>query len=142
MDMTLDFASINWLAVIVGAVIYFILGALWYSPVLFARPWQAAIGWDESRPQPQMNPMTYVVPVLLYLVAGIATALLAAATGTDTLTEGITLGLLTGLGFALPMVGVEATFDPNKPKPLAWFLITIAYHLIGFVVLAVVVALL
>jgi hypothetical protein len=138
--VTLDLATINWLAVIVGALIYFILGAAWYSPVLFARPWQAAIGWDESRPQPQTNPLTYVVPAVLYLIAAIATALLAAATGTDTLNEGIVLGLVTGLGYALPMVGVEATFDPNKPKPLVWFAITTAYHLIGFVVLGVVIA--
>ena len=138
--MTLDFGALNWLAVIVGAAIYFALGALWYSPPLFARPWQAAIGWDESRPQPQTNPVTYVVPALLYLIAAIATGLIAAATGTDTLTEGITLGLVTGLGFALPMTGVEATFDPNKPKPMTWFAITVAYHLIGFLILAVVIA--
>lgn len=139
--MTLDIGTINWLAVIVGALIYFILGALWYSPFLFARPWQAAIGWDESRAEPQTNPLTYVVPAVLYLIAGAATALLAAATGTDTLTEGLVLGLVTGLGYALPMVGVEATFDPNKPKPLVWFAITTAYHLIGFVILGVVIAL-
>ena len=140
--MTLDFGGLNWLAVIVGAAIYFVLGAAWYSPPLFARPWQAAIGWDESRPQPQTNPVTYVVPALLYLIAAIATGLIAAATGTDTLTEGITLGLVTGLGFALPMTGVEATFDPNKPKPMTWLLITVAYHLIGFAILGVAVAIL
>ena len=138
--MTLDISAINWLAVIVGAAIYFVLGAVWYSPVLFAKPWQAAIGWDESRQEPQTNPLTYVVPAILYLIAGIATAMLAAATDTDELGEGITLGLVTGVGYALAMVGVEATFDPNKPKPLQWFLITTAYHLIGFVVLAVVIA--
>ncbi len=136
----LDFGAINWLAVIVGTLIYFGLGALWYSPPLFARPWQAAIGWDDSRPQPQTNPLTYVVPLILYLVAAVATAVLAGPMGVDTLGEGITLGLVTGLGFALPMVGVEATFDPNKPKPLQWFLITVAYHLIGFLILAVVIA--
>lgn len=139
--MTLDFSAINWLAVLAGAAIYFVLGAAWYSPILFARPWQAAIGWDESRAQPQTNPLTYVVPAVLYLLAGVATAMLAAATGTDTLSEGVTLGLVTGIGYALAMVGVEATFDPNKPKPLNWFLITTAYHLIGFVILAVVIAL-
>lgn len=139
--MTLDFSAINWLAVLAGAAIYFVLGAAWYSPILFARPWQAAIGWDESRAQPQTNPLTYVVPAVLYLLAGVATAMLAAATGTDTLSEGVALGLVTGIGYALAMVGVEATFDPNKPKPLNWFLITTAYHLIGFVILAVVIAL-
>jgi hypothetical protein len=29
--------ELNWLAVIVGAVIYFALGALWYSPMLLGR---------------------------------------------------------------------------------------------------------
>jgi hypothetical protein len=138
--MVIDVGALNWLAVIVGAAIYFVLGAVWYSPLLFARPWQAAIGWDDSRAQPQTNPVTYVVPAVLYLIAAVATGLIAAATGTDTLEEGVTLGLVTGLGFALPMVGVEATFDPNKPKPVVWFVITTAYHLIGFVVLAVVIA--
>jgi hypothetical protein len=140
--MTLDFGAVNWLAVIVSAAIYFVLGALWYSPPLFARPWQAAIGWDESRQQPQTNPLTYVIPGVLYLIAAIATALIAAATGTDTLAEGITLGLITGIGYALPMVGVEATFDPNKPQPMTWFAITVAYHLIGFVILGAVIGLL
>ena len=140
--MTIDLSQVSWLGVIVGAAIYFFLGALWYSPPLFAKPWQAAIGWDESKPQPQTNPMTYVVPALLYLIAAIAMAIVAAATGTDSISEGLILGLITGIGFALPMVGVEATFDPNKPKPMPWFLITVAYHLIGFAILGVTVAIL
>lgn len=140
--MTLDLSQVSWLGVIVGAAIYFFLGALWYSRPLFANPWQAAIGWDASRPEPQTNLMTYVVPALLYVIAGVAMGIVAAATGTDTLIEGLVLGLITGLGFALPMVGVEATFDPNKPKPMAWFLITVAYHLIGFAILGVTVAIL
>jgi hypothetical protein len=140
--MTIDIGQISWLGVIVGAAIYFVLGALWYSPPLFARPWQAAIGWDESRQPPQTNPMTYVLPAAMYLIAGIAMAILAAATGTDSINEGVVLGLITGVGFALPMVGVEATFDPNKPKPMTWFLITVAYHLIGFAILGVSVAIL
>jgi hypothetical protein len=140
--MTFDLAQVSWLGVIVGAAIYFFLGALWYSPVLFAKPWQAAIGWDESRRPPEMNPMTYVLPAAMYLIAAIAMAIIAAATGTDSITEGLVLGLITGIGFALPMVGVEATFDPNKPKPMAWFLITVAYHLIGFAILGVAVAIL
>ena len=87
-----------------------------------------------------MNPVTYVVPALLYLVVAIAMAILARSIGVTTLADGVVLGLLTGLGFALPMVGIEATFDPNKPKPLVWFVITTAYHLIGFVIFAEVIA--
>jgi hypothetical protein len=140
--VTIDLSQVSWLGVIIGAAIYFVLGALWYSPVLFAKPWQAAIGWDPSRTPPQMNPMTYVLPALMYLAAGVAMAIIAAAIGVETVTDGLILGLVTGLGFALPMVGVEATFDPNKPQPMTWFLITVAYHLIGFAILGVTVAIL
>lgn len=69
--MTFDLAQVSWLGVIVGAAIYFVLGALWYSPPLFARPWQAAIGWDPARTPPQMNPMTYILPAAMYLIAAI-----------------------------------------------------------------------
>ena len=40
--MSFDLSTINWLAVIVGGVAYFALGALWFSNVLFARPWSEA----------------------------------------------------------------------------------------------------
>ena len=65
--MTFDLATTNWLAVIVAALLYFLLGALWYSPPFFARAWQASIGWDESRTD-QSNPVMYLVPALLYVV--------------------------------------------------------------------------
>jgi hypothetical protein len=134
------FGQLNWLAVIVGAVIYFALGAAWYSPMLFSKPWQRAIGWDESRTPPQANPTTYAIPLVLYVVAAIATGLLAAATGSDTIGEGLVLGLVVGIGYALPEIVSDATFDPNKKQPWVWAAITGAYHLIGLVILGVLVS--
>ena len=139
--MTLEtLGQLNWLAVLVGAALYFGLGALWYSPPLFAKPWMRSIGWDESRPQPQASPITYIAPALLYVVAAIATGMLAAATGSDTLGEGVVLGLVVGIGYALVMNAVDATFDPNKPQPWVWFAITGSYHLIGLMIVAVLVS--
>ena len=34
----------NFLAILVSAVILWVLGAAWYSPPLFAKPWMAALG--------------------------------------------------------------------------------------------------
>lgn len=129
--MTLELAGLNWLAVVVGAVVYFVIGALWFAPQVFGKPWMAAIGWDESRPRPEMNPVSYAGPAIFYLVSAIATGLLAAATGTDNLTEGITLGLVVGLGYALVVTTTDAVFDPNKPKPWTWFAISGAYHVLS-----------
>lgn len=140
--MSLDLlGQLNWLAVIAGAVIYFVIGAVWFAPPLFGRPWMAAIGWDESRTRPEMNPLSYAGPAVFYLIAAIATGLLAAATGTDTLVEGITLGLIVGVGYALTVTATDAVFDPNKPRPWTWFAISGAYHVVSLLIVAVLVAL-
>jgi hypothetical protein len=132
--------QLNWLAVIVGAVIYFALGALWYSPMLFARPWQRSIGWDPERTPPEMSPMTYVVPFLAYLVMAAAVGMIAAAAGSDTLADGIVLGLVLGIGLSLMHTLVDATFDPNKPQPWTWFAINGSYHALGLLIVAVIVS--
>lgn len=35
---------INWLAVLAAVVIRMLVGGLWYSPLLFVKPWQALTG--------------------------------------------------------------------------------------------------
>jgi hypothetical protein len=140
--MSFDLGSLNWLAVIVGAVVYFAIGAVWFTPQLFGKPWMAAIGWDESRPRPEMNPISYVGPAVFYLVSAIATGLLAKATGTDTLAEGIVLGLVVGIGYALVVTATDAVFDPNKPKPWNWFAISGAYHVVSLAIVGAIFGLL
>lgn len=137
--MTLDLGQLNWLAVIVGAGVYFALGALWYT-VLFGGAWQRSIGWDASQAPPQQNVMTYVLPLLAYLVMAIAVGLLAAATGTDTLGEGIALGLVLAIGLSLAHTFVDASFSPEKPQPWTWFAINGTYHALGLVIVAVIIA--
>lgn len=36
--------GVNWIAVIVGAVVAFIVGWLWYSPMLFGKKWAEGVG--------------------------------------------------------------------------------------------------
>lgn len=138
--MTVDLGQVDWIAVLVAAVVYFVIGAAWFAPATFGRRWMASIGWDESRPRPEMSPVSYVGPALFYLVASIATAFLAAATDSDTLEEGIVLGLVVGLGYALVVTATDAVFDPNKPKPWTWFAISGAYHVVSLIIVGAIVA--
>ena len=43
------FPAVNYLAVLVAAIVIFILGGLWYSPVLFAKKWVALQGKTEEQ---------------------------------------------------------------------------------------------
>lgn len=38
--------NVNWIAVIVGTVLSFLLGWLWYSPKLFGKKWAEGVGVD------------------------------------------------------------------------------------------------
>ena len=40
---------IDWIASIVAAASAFMLGAIWYSPVLFAKPWQIDTGLSDEQ---------------------------------------------------------------------------------------------
>ena len=140
--MSLDMlGQLNWLAVVVGGLAYFVLGALWFARPVFGRAWRRSVGWDDSRPDPAVNPATYVIPLLAFLVMGAATGMLAAATGSSDLNGGITLGLVLGVGYALARTAVDATFSPNTPHPWVWFAISGGYHLVGVLVMTVIIVL-
>ena len=40
------FTNVSWIAVIVGAVVSFLVGWLWYSPKLFGEKWAEGVGVD------------------------------------------------------------------------------------------------
>jgi len=42
----MDLHQLNWIAILVAAVSTMILGFLWYSPLLFAKPWVREMGYD------------------------------------------------------------------------------------------------
>src|SRR5256885_12638544 len=96
-------ANVNILAVIVAAVLTFVLGAVWYSPVLFAKQWMAAQGYTPEKLEAMKQrgvTRAYAVSVLCYLVTAYVMALLASYTNATTLAQGLWLGFLAWLGVA------------------------------------------
>ena len=130
--------DLNWLAVLVAAIAYFVLGASWYIPPVFGTAWMRAAGTEMPEGQ-RPGPAIYLAPLITCLVASIATAMLAAATGSGTFSEGLVLGLVVGVGYAVTSAALGAIFD-QKPEPALWFLITAGYHLLGLLIVAVIVS--
>jgi len=139
--MSFDVIShLNWLAVVVAAIVYYAIGAAWFAPFAMGRMWQRSIGWDANQPAPGMTAMTIALPLIAYFVAAIAVAMLAAATGSADFSTGVVLGLVVAVGFAGSILAVTAAFETTKPQPWTWFGISFGYHLIGLVVTAVIVS--
>jgi uncharacterized protein DUF1761 len=140
--MTLDLSAVNWLAVIVATVIYFALGAVWFAPQTpIGRAWVAASGYQSPTTGASSSNLFYIVPAATTFVMVVATALIAGATETDTLTEGVVLGLLVGIGYAAMITLTTAAFEFSKPRPWTWGVIDASYHVIGLLIAGVMLAL-
>ena len=93
----LDFASINYLAVLVATLAAYFFGALWYSPFLFGKTWMTALGKSkEELPAPTL-PM--VIGFILTFVTALGLALLIEGLGITTLFNGILLALVVAIAF-------------------------------------------
>jgi uncharacterized membrane protein len=133
-------SDLNWLAVIVAALAYFAIGAVWYAPPVFGKAWMAAGGMTMPEAGTRPSPAIYLTPLVGSVLSAIALGMLAKATGTDTLEEGIALGLVVAFGFAVAISFVTAQFESEKPKPMVWGAVNAGYHVVGNLVAAIIVA--
>lgn len=109
-------ADINYLAVLVSGVAYFMLGGLWYSPVLFANPWMKALGLTEEKIKEQGSAApAYIVSVIGSLVSAYFLANFVHLTGTDTLVAGLGMGFSVWLGFVVT-TSAPPYFYEDRPK--------------------------
>jgi Protein of unknown function (DUF1761) len=139
--VTFDVLSdLNWLAVLVAALAYFAIGALWYAPPVFGKMWMAAGGMAMPEAGTRPSPAIYLTPLVGSVLSAIALGMLAAATDTETLQQGIALGLVVAIGFAVSITFVTAQFESEKPKPMVWGAVNAGYHVVGNLVAAIIIA--
>jgi hypothetical protein len=132
--------DLNWLAVAVAAIAYFAIGAGWYAPPVFGRIWMEAGGLPMPERGSRPSAAIYVTPLVGSILSAGALGLLGSVTGTDSFAEGIALGLVVAIGFAVPIALVTAQFESQKPKPMVWGAVNAGYHVVGNLVAAIVIA--
>jgi hypothetical protein len=123
------FIALNWWAVIVAAVVYFLLGAVWYS-VLFANKWMELRELKEediSGP----NPIIFVWTFILQFVATLSLALFILAMGVYTGVEGAIVGFGAGAGIVFTLAGTTGLFSGTKP---GLHFIDNGYHVVGLTI--------
>ncbi len=128
----MDNVSINIWAVLVAATGAFVVGGLWYSPILFGRAWQRLNGISDEELGQSMAKV-FGGAALLSLVMALN---LAAFLGPKaTLTFGIGAGAAAGLGWVAAAMGITYLFER---KPFLLFVINAGYHVVTFVMMGAV----
>lgn len=92
--------SLNYLAVLGTAVAGFLLGWLWYSPVLFAKTWMAEMKFtpEKMKECAQQGMAKFFIQGFVYtLISTLGIAVLVRAHGTTSGVKGAELGAFVGL---------------------------------------------
>ena len=127
---------INYLAVVVAAVVNYIIGALWYG-VIFGKTWQKLSGLSEMK--------VSVPSVILGLVGAFLTSFILdhalifanAYLKTSGVGGGLMVGALNWLGFIAPVTIGVVTYEK---KPFTLWILNNAYWLISLLVMGVILA--
>jgi hypothetical protein len=117
--------DVNVWAILIAAVVYFALGALWYG--LLGKQWMAALGWTSehvSGPDPRIYALTF----LLEAVAVFTLALLIANSTLVGAVGGATIGALAGIGIWFALLSVTFMYEQRRP---ALFYIDGGYHVLA-----------
>jgi hypothetical protein len=92
--MFLDDIPINYTAVLVAAIIYYIIGLIWYSPWIFGNQW----GRHEEHSSTYQI-ASYIAEFIISLIIAYVLALFIEISGAEEIVEGVTTALWIWVGF-------------------------------------------
>lgn len=114
--------NINWIAVLVAAVVAFIVGAVWYGP-LFGKAWQKIVGLSDKEAA-EGAPKVFGGAFILTLIISVN---LAFFIGDKDFAFGLFAGFATGFGFVAMAFGVNYLFEHRSFK---FYLINAGYNVV------------
>lgn len=119
---------VNYVAVVVAAVLYWLLGAVWFA-LLFGKQWMTLEHITEEQARGMANPwLPYVVSFLLNVLIAFVLAQLIAWRNATTAARGAALGIFVWIGFVGPITYTTYMYEM---RPNALFAINQFYPLVG-----------
>ena len=129
---------INHLAVIISAAIYFVIGAFWYSPMLFVNTWLHGLGktMEEMQRTNQGSPAPYVIGFLCDLIVAYAIAWFVNNLGEPNVFRGVFVAFVLWVGIAAPDMLMHGMFEGY---PLSFFAVNTGYTAVGMLLTGIIV---
>jgi hypothetical protein len=129
--------GMNVWAILVSAVAIFMLGGLWYSPLLFAKRWVALMGKSEEELKKNApGPIPFLLVFICAIVTSLAMAIiLAHHSGPLDPAHAVCAAVVCWAGFAGATSFGTALFSGEKK---ALWLINTSYNLLSFIIAALI----
>ena len=138
----MEFMGVNLWSVLAASVATMILGFLWYSPFLFAKPWTLAMGYDPND-KAKMEEMRkgagklYGITFITSLLSAFVLAKIIDVTTVNAVLYGMKIGFAVWLGF---VTTVQLTSTLFKKRPIKLYLIDTGYQLVCYLVMGAILA--
>jgi hypothetical protein len=134
MNMNNAFQNLNWLAIVAAAVSAFVLGGLWYSPLMFVKRWMKETGITEETTK---NANMLKIFSFAFILSLIAAFFLAMFIGTKAgAFNGSLAGFMAGLGWVFTFMGISYLFES---RTLAHFLINSVYSIVSLTIMGLII---
>ena len=134
--------GINLWSVLVAAVAPMVVGFLWYSPLLFARPWMVLMGYDPND-KAKLEEMrksagkSYAISFVASIVSAFVLAKVIEVSAVTTVPYGMKVGFAVWLGFVATVQLTEVLF---AKKPVKLYFINTGYQLVCYLAMGAIVA--
>jgi hypothetical protein len=119
--------KINYLAVVVCAVVYWLLGGLWYA-LLFGKQWMALENITIEQGRSMNSALPYIITFALNLLIAFVLAQICSWRNANTAGRGAAIGVLLWVGIVAPITYTTHMYE-MRPKEL--FAINEFYPLVG-----------
>jgi len=130
----MDFSSLNFIAISIAAVSSFVLGGLWYSPLLFGNTWMRETGITEESAKNQNMAKKFGLAFVASFIIALNLAMFLGAQ--STLQTGIFYGFLAGFGWVAMSFAINDLFEQRSFR---LFAINAGYHTVGFTIMGAIV---
>jgi len=121
----------NYLAVAVCAIVYWLIGGLWYA-VLFSKPWMALEHRTAEEASSVSPILPYVITFLLDLLIAFVLAQICIWRNANTASRGAAIGVLLWLGIVGPITFTTYMYELRSNQ---LFAINEFYPLVGLCVM-------
>ena len=118
--------GVNYLAIVVAAVVALVIGFIWYSPRVFGNRWMAYLGTTQAQ-LGNPGPTGMVVGVVASLLNAWVLAVLSLNLGGESIADGVLLGVLAWLGFMATITAAQISFEK---KPWGLWVLNNAHNLL------------
>ena len=125
--------NLNLWAILAAAAAAFVVGGLWYSPLILGGLWKRANGFGADEP-PAPTGKIFALSFLLRLVMSINLAMFLNDPKT-TVSWGATAGFLAGFGWVAMGIGVVSLFER---RPWSYVIVNGGYLTIALTIMGVI----